>query len=300
MIENLEVTVDRGPRLRLVLKDLGLQSLLAEARRVRPHFIYEPSREIAIYQRILDPKRFDTPVCYGAIDSADTDRHWLFLERVSGPLLWQMGRLQAWVQAAQWLARFHAEFAPLSRSAGRDGQLHLLRYDAPFLRLWLARAEELLHHQSAADSAETRRRFWRLADRYDRVINHLLDLPTTLIHGEFFPSNIIVRRRKTGLRICPIDWELAAIAPGLFDLATLTSGEWPKDHKATVLSAYHDAGEPDRGRPVPMADLTTAVEYCQLHLCIQMMGWAANWSPPEHHARNWLQEALRLASKLGL
>ena len=43
-----------------------------------------------------------------------------------------------------------------------------------------------------------------------------------------------------------------------------------------------------------------AVELCQLHLSVQMLGWAEDWTPPEQHAQNWLSTALRLADKLGV
>src|SRR6476646_5400327 len=110
IIENLEVGLDSGRRLRLVFKDLSPRSLLLTASQVRPRFLYQPRREIEIYRRILDYQRFGTPRCYGAIESPAQERYWLFLERVDGPLLWQRGRLELWEQAAKWLARFHTEF----------------------------------------------------------------------------------------------------------------------------------------------------------------------------------------------
>src|SRR6266511_4312995 len=109
-IENLEVELDHGQRLRLVLKDLSPASLLLTAQQVRPHFLYEPRREIETYRKILHPQRLSTPICYGAIASPELERYWLFLERVSGPLLWQRGRMESWEQAARWLARLHTEF----------------------------------------------------------------------------------------------------------------------------------------------------------------------------------------------
>src|ERR1043165_9521466 len=63
-IENLEVESDRGRHLRLVLKDLSPASRLSTAQEIRPHFPYDPSREIEAYQRFLDPK-FGTAICYG-------------------------------------------------------------------------------------------------------------------------------------------------------------------------------------------------------------------------------------------
>ena len=52
----------------------------------------------------------------------------------------------------------------------------------------------------------------------------LLALPVGFIHGELYPSNVLVGER-TG-RICAVDWEMAGIGPLLLDLAALTSGAW--------------------------------------------------------------------------
>ena len=79
--------------------------LLDTAREVRPRFLYEPQREIALYREVLDPEVLGTARFYGAVESPKTGRYWLFLERVDGPLLWQLGRIERWCEAARWLAR---------------------------------------------------------------------------------------------------------------------------------------------------------------------------------------------------
>ena len=104
-IENLDVELAGGRRLALVFKDLSPSSMLPTARRVRPSFLYEPRREIQVYREILEPERLGTPICYGAELDHEASRYWLFLERVSGPLLWQRGRIESWRQAARCCAR---------------------------------------------------------------------------------------------------------------------------------------------------------------------------------------------------
>jgi aminoglycoside/choline kinase family phosphotransferase len=139
-----------------------------------------------------------------------------------------------------------------------------------------------------------------LADHYDQLVKRLLDLPTTFIHGEFYPSNVILREGNNGRQICAIDWEMAAIAPGLVDLAALTAGDWTEDQRRTLSAAYRDALDLKKGRPPSMTDLMEGVRCCQLHLCIQLLGWASDWSPPEQHTHNWLREALHLGETLGM
>jgi hypothetical protein len=299
-IENLEFQLGSRRRLSLVLKDLSPTALVCEAQGVRPRFLYDPLREIEIYRQVLVPQRFGTPVFYGSVQRPKSQQYWLLLEQVNGPLLWQVGEFETWRNAARWLAKFHCEF---DRTLGPSRQVrprHLLQYDRRLFALWLTRAVDFLRTKCPGDLRGLWRRFTRLTDTYDRVISRLLQLPRTLIHGEFYPSNILVRRMKRKQQICPIDWELAAIGPGLIDLAALTSGDWSPECKKALVAAYREALEPLNGWPPQLPELLEAVDYCQLHLCVQWLGWAAEWSPPKLHARNWLQEMLRLGDGLAL
>jgi aminoglycoside phosphotransferase (APT) family kinase protein len=292
--------LDYGQKLEMVLKDLSPSSLLATANQVRPHFLYEPLREIQTYQKILNPLRLGTPHCYGAVASPELERYWLFLERVNGRLLWQMGRMESWQEAARWLARLHSKSDAFRKPRDQSRLAHLRCYDQEFFNLWLIRAEEFLRHRCAGDGHLQLRRFGRLMDRYDRIVDRLMDLPATFIHGEFYPSNVILRETKRGRAICPVDWELAAIGPALIDVAALTSGDWTPDQVQTMIAAYREALKPaTNGRP-SMADLVEGVMCCQLHISMQLLGWACDWSPPKRHAQNWLRQAFSLTDKLGL
>jgi hypothetical protein len=46
-------------------------------------------------------------------------------------------------------------------------------------------------------------------------------LPRTLVHNDFNPRNIALRREGAGFRLCAYDWELAAMYPPAHDLAEL-------------------------------------------------------------------------------
>ena len=287
-VENLDVTLKRGKKLRLVLKDVSPPSVLATAQQVRPHFLYDPAREIEVYQKILNPAARGTAKCFGAVNSPELERHWLFLERVDGRLLWQVGDLAQWDAAARWLGAQHRHFAGKKFIAAKT----LLRYDEKFFGVWIGRAEKFLKNRRADDL----KKFSRLAKNYDRVVKRLAALPQTLVHGEFYASNVIVRDGAAAEKICAVDWEVAGIGPGALDLAALTAGEWNDAEKLRFVAAYH--GGLNSSRAPSVAELLEAVELCQLHLSVQMLGWAEEWSPPEKHAQNWLREALRLADKL--
>jgi aminoglycoside phosphotransferase (APT) family kinase protein len=297
-IEELVVHFDDATTLELIFKDLSQQALLETARRVKPAFLYNPLRESETYRAILAHARLGTATCYGAVVDQRAGRYWLFLERVRGLELYQVGEFTVWQQVARWLAVMHARFAgetdPLLQVAP------LLSYDDDFYRLWLRRARAFLDRAELSKSADARRGIEWLAKRYDRVVEHLIALPVTLIHGEFYASNVLVHRTAEKLRVCPIDWEMAAVGPGLIDLAALTAGRWTADEKAALALAYHAALPPHENWPPAPDVFLTALDYCRLHLAVQWLGWSLEWSPPPEHAQDWLGEALSLAEKLGL
>jgi thiamine kinase-like enzyme len=313
-LENLHVELDGGQTVRLVLKDTSPLSVLAYQHHVRPDLVYCPEREIEVYETILDP-RLGTPICFGST-AEGSKRYWLFLERVVGRPLWQFGRLQPWCEAAVWLASLHSQLSSEKYPLGISSSKYLVRYDDRFFATWLARADAFLSDKFAVVPKTVRRRFYRLIDRFHHVLAHLSRLPKAFIHGEFFAANVLVRRRVNqaspgvstsswcagplNSHICPIDWEMAGIGPGLLDLAALTAGKWSADAKQAMIRAYYHGLSSDHLWPGPLEDMVEAVDYCQLQLCLQWLGWSSSWAPPEQHAFDWLDEALRLANKLGL
>jgi hypothetical protein len=174
-----------------------------------------------------------------------------------------------------------------------------LKYDADFYRLWMRRAQALGTRTAASPLPEDGRSIARLATHYAGVVERLSALPVTFLHGEFYASNVLIGRAATGLRVCPIDWEMAAVGPGLVDLAALVSGHWTEAERTALALAYH-AALTDDGGPVPSRDVfLNALDDCRLHLAVQWLGWSGNWSPPVEHRQDWLGEALRLAEKIG-
>jgi hypothetical protein len=286
----LELELDEGSVLRLLLKDLGLKNLHETARRVKPEFLYQPLREIRTYQEILARDRLGTAHYYGAVVRPAEDLYWLFLEKVPGVRLSQAGDASAWLQAARWLARLHSRFSRESRTLSRSAPL--LRYDAAFYRLWVDRVERFQSvglERAVQDS---------LVNTYGQAIDRLTRLPSTLIHGEYYASNILVQEAREGCRICPVDWEMAAVGPGLIDLAALSSGAWSDRERTEMAAAYHDALLCEGWPRLPFEDLLLALDDCRLHLAIRWLGWAADWSPPPENARDWLGEAIGLGEKM--
>ena len=297
-IEELGVRLADGTTLELMFKDLSRQALLETARRIRPAFIYEPLREIETYRKILAPEELGTATCYGAVVDRRIGRYWLFLEKVPGVELYQAGELTTWEQVSRWLALLHSRFT------GRTGPLAravpLLGYDGGLYMMWMRRAQEFSDAVEPSQPKAARHGIKWLAKRYDRVVERLSALPVTFIHGEFYPSNVLVNNTSCKLRVCPVDWELAGVGPGLIDLAALVSGGWSAEEKEALAKAYHAELTLRDERSMDLEDFLIALDYCRLHLAVQWLGWASEWSPPPEHEQDWLGEALSLAEKLEL
>jgi thiamine kinase-like enzyme len=79
-----------------------------------------------------------------------------------------------------------------------------------------------------------------VCNNFDEVIEALCDTPSTIIHGEYYPKNILL---QDGL-IYPVDWESTAIGSGEIDLVTLTEG-WTPEATQKLELEYQQARWPD-------------------------------------------------------
>lgn len=290
-LEILRVRRPGGRVLEVVFKDLGRRRMLPVARRVRPRFLFDPAREIEVYRRILGPAGLGTPACYGAELDERAGRAWLFLERVRGRELYQVGDSTAWKAVARWLARSHTQFADVAADLDAPATARLLEYDERHFLRWVRRAVRF----RAGGGAARRRLLW-LSRRAARIAGELAAMPRTLVHGQFYASNVLVSRLGGTLRVCPVDWETAGLGPGLLDLAALVSG-WDDRRREALCQTYREAAP---GPDVDAASFQRGLDLCRLHLAVQWLGWARDWQPPAGHARDWLGEALGLAERLGL
>lgn len=295
-LEELDVALEDGTSLELIFKNLGRESLEAAGRLAKPGFLHDSRREIEVYRRLLAPASLGTATYHGSVADAGSGRYWLFLERVAGVELYQVGEIARWEDAARWLGTLHSRFAGEVDRCAAAGRL--VRHDAPYFRCWIERALEF-----ARGAGRPRHEFdtlaW-LAARYDGVVECLHALPTTVIHGEFYASNVLVLPAAGATRVCPVDWEVAAAGSGLIDLAALSEG-WDPPVRERLARAYRGALRGEHFRWDGLDDLARALDLCRLHLAVQWLGWAPpGWSPPAEHRRDWLATALRLAEELGV
>jgi aminoglycoside phosphotransferase (APT) family kinase protein len=289
-LEELELTLADGATLRLVFKRLDWQALTDEGRLAKPRFLHDPMREPAVYGSVLAFAPPGPPRCYGSAIDPARERHWLFIEWVDGRELFQVGDLGPWEAAARWLAAMHQRLAGELDRHRESGCL--LEHDRGHYRRWAERARRFAQAPGQAGSRAAS--VDRLVARYGPAIEELAAMPKTVIHGEFYASNVLVAGDGAGHRVAPVDWELAAAAPGLVDLAALVSGGWSDEDRAAIVSAYRFAIGPD-------GFSTRQLDLARLSLAVQWLGWTEpSWEPPPGQRHDWLGEALALAERLEL
>jgi Ser/Thr protein kinase RdoA (MazF antagonist) len=288
-LEEVVLVGERGESGALILKDLSRESLLDDARRTKPAFLHEPLRELETYRAIIGPAGIG-PRCVAAFSDRERSRHWLLLERVDGVELWQVGEMEVWREVARWLGEFHARYAARLAEL-REANPHLIEYSPEWFALWRDRARAALSRSADGRAPQLA----GALERYDEVIEALGSLPRAFIHGELYPSNVLVVRRAGAVDVRPVDWEMAGTGPGLIDLAALAGGYEAAERRS--LAAAYGEGLAVSGAAVP-AEPQTGLAACRLHLAIQWLGWSDGWRPPAEHSHDWLGEALALVEEL--
>lgn len=169
--------------------------------------------------------------------------------------------------AAEWCGRLHR----WGEAAAGDAQLGFLTcYDSGYYRAWSKRAVRLATAFGGVPA-------WleRVCGDFDDRVPLLAAAERTVIHGEFGPQNVLWKNGD----VFPIDWESAAIGPGVIDLATLLFA-WPTDTVRHGIEAYLRV----RGAPpgfeatFTAATLYTALRWLPEPTAATDPGWLAGLS----------------------
>jgi aminoglycoside phosphotransferase (APT) family kinase protein len=279
--------VDRRDReQRLLLKDLAGSQAADAPWRVKPSFLHDPLREIVVYRDLVAPQGIPAPGYRGASVDPAAGRHWLFLDLVDGIPLWQTAAPAPWRLAAQTLAWLHGRF--LGRSSALPERL--LTHDRSSFERWLERARRFVRWPEVAPGA-----FAILARRVESALEWLDEQPVTLLHGEPYPSNLLVARDGGEHPLVLVDWEMAGLGAGLLDLAALLGGHWQAAERNDLAEAYRRALPPG-SRPT-RDELAVGLDHSRLLRAVQWLGWSAQWTPPAEHRHPWLAEAMTLAAE---
>lgn len=257
--EVVSVRLADGTEMRFFLKDYG------GSRRPRPAPSQRRERELGIYRHLIGNGEIGTARYCGAVWDDGAALHWLLLEFVAGTELRHM-ELRSWIDAARWLGRLQGHFAG---SPALSGVMPLLeRHDAHFFAAKAECARRSVSHYSPALA----HRLEGILERYEPSIDLIAGQEQILVHGHFEAANILVSGGGRPVRICPVDWELAALGSRFFDLASLCDGfQPPALHR--IWDAYAEAAA-DAGLPTPARDRVRHLVDC--FRLFRVIAWLAS------------------------
>ena len=247
--ETVTCRFDNGTELRLHCKYGGDRFYTGHGHRGGPLY------EAQVYDCVLRTHRPNpSPAFYGFYSDGAGRRTWLVLEHLEDSL--RVSKIPAgMVRAARWIGQFHAGHAVLDPSSV---PFWLKKYDAEYYVGWARRTASL--------AGKLHKRFpWlrTLCERFEEIVPRLLSAPQTIIHGEYYPHNILYHAGQ----VCPVDWESAAIGAGEIDMASLTEG-WPPATARRWERAYQRARWPD-GAP---SDFAWTLAAARLYLAFRWLG----------------------------
>jgi hypothetical protein len=236
--------------------------------------------EASVYRLVLKALGITVPKFYGEYIEPASSEPWLAIEFVANATLADeapdIGL--ALESAAAWAGRFHA-------LAENDNFHFLNRYDGNYYAQWAGRTSLL--------AAPWHARLPWLKELCLRAVDPLraiADLPSTVVHGEFTPHNVLLR----GNEVFPIDWESAAIGLPEIDLICLTD-KWPSEIAARCERAYADA----RFVCGPPFDWPARLDHARLYWDFRWLGDRSYWTASEKVVPRF-EHLRRIAERLGL
>jgi phosphotransferase family enzyme len=266
-LEVLTIQFTTGGEVKLFLKDFGFSRL------PKNDLAQQRERELCVYRDLLAQAELDTARYYGAVWDDPRQRFWLLLEFVAGTEL-RFCEFDHWVRAAGWLGRMQGFFA--QHTSHLKACDFLARHDVAFF--W-SKAEVALHAVSQF-SITLADRLARILNRYDRLVAVMAGQAPTLVHGSYRPQNILVDPSAEPIRICPTDWELAALGAPLYDLAFLSDGFRPP-RLEMLWDAYREQAKL-YGVSVPdNEELRHVVDCFRLHKIIKSLSESVRKQFPE-------------------
>ena len=278
----ITVQLVTGFELKMFLKDFG------SYQRPKEGMVQRRERELSVYRNLLSEPNLGTPKFYGSLWDESKGRFWLLLEFVNGQPL-KHCNFEYWVAAAGWLGQMQGYFVKkLSRVKDCD---FLLQHDAHFYRSTVERALKAVS-QISMPLAD---RMVKMVDGYDRLISVMTSQPLTLVHGAYLPSQILVDVKDGMMRVCPIDWELAAFGSALYDFSFLVDGFNPP-RRNRLWEAYRQSAA-KYNIPIPeMDEMRYIVDCFRLHKIMNWLSQALDREYPEKNVAKLVRMGERLSN----
>lgn len=236
--------------------------------------------EALVHKRVLRSSTEGPPSFRGAIPLANS-RLGLVFDALSGAArVSKVPAAQGQYRAAGWIGRFHANH---ELDASGEVPILLRRYDLDYYLGWAHRTQRFADLEGIAP-----RWLAGLCDGFAHLAQLLVEGSLTVIHGEFYPDNVLVREDL----VCPVDWETAAVAAGEIDLAALTEF-WPRPVTQQCENAYRWARWADE-TPASFQETMLAA---RLYLHFRWLGDRPEWTRAKRLRPHWV-ELRRIARQL--
>lgn len=177
--------------------------------------------ERLMYERVLPRVPVTAPRYHGALPGEGGT--WLFLEDVGGERYSDL-RPDHLALTARWLARLHGTATAVTAARALPDGGPGRYYDH-----LTSAAVKLAQRLSGPDLALADVTLLRgvatvlrgLEDRWSEVEQLCVGLPVTVVHGDFRPKNVYLRRAGNRLACYPIDWETAGWGVPAADLTRI-------------------------------------------------------------------------------
>jgi len=236
--------------------------------------------EADVYQHVLQPMQLPLPEFYGIHKGDSHDKVCLFIEFLEKAVrLAQTDEPEAVIaQAARWIGNFHA--------------VNETRVECPSLQFLNVFDEEYylgaIHraYRFAGDLHQKFPWFSTLCKRFEKIIPELCTTPVTVIHGEFYPKNIMTQNGQ----VRPVDWQTAAIGPGELDLVALVD-RWPDQIADQCVLEYQRSRWPQG----PPKEFERTLTLASVYLQFRWLGDRPEWTRDE--SIFWRFDALHSAGE---
>jgi hypothetical protein len=227
--------------------------------------------EAFVHDRILGTSTKGPPSFYGAFPLSNTRLALVFDDLPGAVRVSKLPAIRGLCGAAAWIGHFHASHA---LDAKNEAPIPLLRYHLDYYLGWADRTRRF----AALEGPEPR---WLagLCGSFARVARLLVEGSLTVIHGEYYPDNVLVRETV----VHPVDWQTAAVAAGEIDLAALTE-RWPRAVAEQCERAYRSARWADE-TPASFPDTLLAA---RLYLHFRWLGDRPEWTRAERFRSHWV------------